>query len=103
MLLAAGTLTHSFSRAMMHDETVFPEPLVFRPERHLGKVDSDLTNPINFVFGFGRRICPGAHWAQAQMFVNMASILSAFTIECPKSPDGEPVVPLEQWTTGTTS
>jgi cytochrome P450 len=88
---------------MMHDEVAFPDPFEFKPERHMGQVSNDSVDPFHFVFGFGRRICAGAHWAQVQMFINMASILSVFDIECPVDQDGATIMPAENWTTGTTS
>ena len=49
----------------MHDETIFPEPEVFRPERYIPQtLDStnlkvqeipDEVNPAKLVFGFGKR------------------------------------------------
>jgi cytochrome P450 len=88
---------------MMHDEVAFPNPFEFRPEHHMGQVSNESVDPFHFVFGFGRRICAGAHWAQVQMFINMASILSVFDVECPVDQDGATIMPAENWTTGTTS
>jgi len=33
------------------------------------------------VFGFGKRICPGRHFADAMLFMSVASLLSVFNIE----------------------
>lgn len=43
--------------AMAHDEEVYPNPFQFRPERFLGAEPQ--MDPKKFVFGFGRRVCPG--------------------------------------------
>ncbi|KAF5363577.1 hypothetical protein D9756_000139 [Leucocoprinus leucothites] len=43
--------------AMAHDENVYPNPNVFDPARFLG--EDQQMDPMKFVFGFGRRICPG--------------------------------------------
>lgn len=51
---------HPSYRAILHDETVFPDPLAFKPERFL---DSKVDFP-EMVFGFGRRICPGMYLAR---------------------------------------
>ena len=43
---------------MSRDETRYPEPEIFKPERFLtadGKLDPDANDPYSFVFGFGRR------------------------------------------------
>ena len=44
-------------RACMHDPAVYPDPDQFRPERFVrdGKIDENVLNPLDIVFGFGRR------------------------------------------------
>lgn len=47
-------------RQMLHDPTVYPNPMAFDPTRFLPEVGKEMSpDPRNFVFGFGRRICPG--------------------------------------------
>lgn len=43
--------------AMTHDESVYPDPSVFDPERFMG--DNPQADPRECVFGFGRRVCAG--------------------------------------------
>src|ERR1700733_11056746 len=45
------------TRAMLHDETVYPEPFEFKPERFMkdGQLDPSVRDPDHAVFGFGRR------------------------------------------------
>ena len=47
-------------RAITRDEMRYPHPSHFMPERFLD-VNGKLTNddPAQYVFGLGRRICPG--------------------------------------------
>ena len=43
----------------MHDETLYPDPFAFRPERFLtadGQLDTSVVDPETLAFGFGRRI-----------------------------------------------
>lgn len=50
----------TFYRAMSRDEARYPNPEEFIPERFLdseGVLTDD--DPTHFIFGFGRRICPG--------------------------------------------
>jgi hypothetical protein len=44
-------------RFMMHDPRTYKDPHVFNPSRFLG--DNPEPDPRTWVFGFGRRICPG--------------------------------------------
>lgn len=41
----------------MHDPVVFEDPHGFHPERFIrdGKLDPSVLDPLDFVFGFGRR------------------------------------------------
>ena len=41
----------------MHDPLAYQDPELFLPERFIrdGKLDPDVRDPYNFVFGFGRR------------------------------------------------
>ncbi|PIL29136.1 cytochrome P450 [Ganoderma sinense ZZ0214-1] len=79
--------------ACMHDPTVYEDPDAFRPERFIrdGKLDPAVQDPTSFVFGFGRRICPGRHFATASLFINVASVLHAFDITPALDADGRPV------------
>ena len=74
--------TVSFCRAILHDPTVFPEPDSFKPERFINPDGSLRDDPVmSTVFGFGKRICPGRHLADAMMFIAIASFLSVFDIK----------------------
>jgi len=54
-------------RAICYDETVYPAPHTYDPERFLkdGKLDPSVKNPEDRVFGTGRRYDP----AQAAVLV----------------------------------
>jgi len=64
-----------------HDPAVYPDPMIFRPERHIEtpthKAEPD---PRNFIFGYGRRICPGRHVADNALFITIAQSLAVFNI-----------------------
>jgi cytochrome P450 len=69
-------------RAILHDPTVFPEPDAFKPERFINPDGSLRDDPlVSAIFGFGKRICPGRHLAEAMMFIVVASFLSVFDIK----------------------
>jgi len=83
-----------------HDEDIYPEPYTFDPSRHLGETLQP--DPFNFVFGFGRRVCPGAHLAEMSLFLNMASILSVFSFSKAIDDHGVEVEPTIEWSSGVT-
>ncbi|CAE6413871.1 unnamed protein product [Rhizoctonia solani] len=75
-------------RAMTRDETVYKDPEVFNPDRFL-----DPSTPPSPVFGWGRRRCPGSHFAQSSLFITIASILITFNIEAAQDERGNDVRP----------
>ncbi|PSR81343.1 hypothetical protein PHLCEN_2v6422, partial [Hermanssonia centrifuga] len=60
------------------------DPATFDPERFLNNPDAG--DPSDYIFGFGRRICPGKHLAENSIFVYVSNILANFTI-APPSPE----------------
>ncbi|KAH8984409.1 cytochrome P450 [Lactarius akahatsu] len=94
--LPAGSIVIGNTWALLHDESVFPEPNRFWPERFL---DPDVKLP-DAVFGFGRRICPGRFMARSSMWITIASVLAAFEISPTTDGDGVPLMPAEDFTTG---
>ncbi|KAK2462567.1 hypothetical protein APHAL10511_005410 [Amanita phalloides] len=74
--------------AMTRDEATYPEPEAFRPERFF--LQSGLLNDddMGYVFGFGRRICPGRYMADSVLWLMMASVLSTFNIAKAKNGNG---------------
>ena len=74
---------------MTHDESRFPNPHAFIPERFLNDDGSLRPNEIdNIVFGFGRRICVGRHFADTSVWSVIASVLAMFKILKPLDENG---------------
>ncbi|KAF8891878.1 cytochrome P450 [Infundibulicybe gibba] len=66
--------------AIQHDETMYPEPFKFKPERYLG--EEKAPDPAETgAFGFGRRICPGRHLAINSVWLAIAYILATFDLK----------------------
>ncbi|OQE21561.1 hypothetical protein PENFLA_c014G03275 [Penicillium flavigenum] len=70
--------------AMMHDPALYHDPMAFKPDRFLEIDGRDPEiDPHTFVFGFGRRICPGRILADNTVWLNVAKSLSVFKISKP--------------------
>ncbi|RPD61603.1 cytochrome P450 [Lentinus tigrinus ALCF2SS1-7] len=97
-----GTLLLPNIWACMHDPEVYVNPDEFHPERFIrdGKLDPSIRDPVNFVFGFGRRICPGRHFAEDSLFINVASVLHTFDITPPLDEHEQPIKVVPDMTDG---
>ncbi|PIL29142.1 cytochrome P450 [Ganoderma sinense ZZ0214-1] len=91
--IPAGTVLLPNTWACMHDPAVYEDPHVFRPERFIrdGKLDTSVRDPLAFIFGFGRRICPGRHFAEASLFIHAALILHVFDVTPALDAEGRPI------------
>ena len=70
---------------------MYPEPDSFKPERFINPDGSLREDPVlTSLFGFGKRLCPGRHLADATLFIVVASVLSVFDIKKGKDTDGGP-------------
>ncbi|KAG2033215.1 cytochrome P450 [Suillus americanus] len=66
---------------MLSDPQTYVEPSQFNPERFLAKEGKEPEmDPRTACFGFGRRICPGLHLADASIWVSIAMSLAVFDI-----------------------
>ncbi|KAG8770294.1 hypothetical protein FRC12_004372 [Ceratobasidium sp. 428] len=71
--------------AMTRDASIYPNPEQFVPERFLLKSQGGMHEvparcPTEFIFGFGRRACPGKFLAVESLWMFAASILATFDI-----------------------
>ncbi|CAE6448804.1 unnamed protein product [Rhizoctonia solani] len=65
--------------AMLRDPKHFTSPHIFNPTRFLGP--NPEPDPRKYVFGFGRRVCPGLHVANNSSWVMCAGLLSMFDFQ----------------------
>ncbi|KAF7374700.1 O-methylsterigmatocystin oxidoreductase [Mycena sanguinolenta] len=82
---------------MTRDTNLFEDPNSFKPERFLkdGQLSDD---SCDFIFGFGRRICPGQDYALATVWLFVVSVLSVFTVSKAKNELGEDIEVEERYT-----
>lgn len=86
---------------MRNEEAYGPDPDRFNPERFLkdGIIDPKRQDPRVNIFGFGRRRCPGLHFADASVFIQVATMLKCFDFG-PVVEGGVDVVPPENFVPG---
>ncbi|CAE6446397.1 unnamed protein product [Rhizoctonia solani] len=65
--------------AMLRDPKHFSSPHSFDPSRYLKQVPDP--DPRKYIFGFGRRVCPGQHVANNATWITCAGILSVFDLQ----------------------
>ncbi|GAB1526555.1 monooxygenase activity [Rhizoctonia solani] len=74
--------------AITRDENMYKDPEAFDPDRFQ---DPDV--PYAPAFGWGRRKCPGIYFAEASLFITIASLLATFTFSRKRGPDGQEIIP----------
>ncbi|EUC61304.1 cytochrome P450 family protein [Rhizoctonia solani AG-3 Rhs1AP] len=75
--------------AITRDERMFPDPEKFVPERFDQSNQGPMPlKPHDFMFGVGRRICPGKDVVDASLYLIMANILAAIDINRPRDEAG---------------
>ena len=65
-------------RWFTNDPAVYKDPATFNPERFLTAPPAP--DPEDYVFGFGRRICPGRLLAESSVWLTVAKSLAAFNV-----------------------
>ncbi|OCH91269.1 cytochrome P450, partial [Obba rivulosa] len=97
-LLPKGTIVWPNIWSMLHDETKFPNPSAFLPERYLladGRLKTldKAEDPVVIGFGFGRRICPGMYLAINSVFISVATMLYTLRVSKAKNEMGVEITP----------
>ncbi|KAI8142836.1 cytochrome P450 [Fennellomyces sp. T-0311] len=78
--------------AMHQCQDRFPDPEKFIPERFLANTDTmtaNMARKVNsrdqYIFGWGRRACPGSYLAEAQMFSTMTRVFARCALQPPSN------------------
>jgi cytochrome P450 len=76
---------------MSHDSRTYKNPYEFDPTRFLGKNPEQ--DPRSFMFGAGRRICPGRFYVDNELFIMAVTSLATLNIFAAKDTDGKKMEP----------
>jgi len=102
-LIPKGSLVIPNIWKFAHDPRTYAKPFEFNPERFIATKDhTPERDPRELCFGFGRRICPGIHLADASVFISCAMSLAVFDITKVVE-NGVTIEPVHENTTGTIS
>ncbi|KAF9646708.1 cytochrome P450 [Thelephora ganbajun] len=99
--IPAGTMFLENIWGIFHDEAVYPDSHTFNPDRFLttdGQIDPSVPDPEHRVFGSGRRICPGRHFAVKVVFIAIARVLATFDILPPVDENEKVQMPRAEFT-----
>ena len=94
--LPKGTTVLINAWGLHHDPKRFPHPEVFDPDHYLGvtklapelAASADYDARDHYGYGSGRRLCPGIHLAERNLFLGIAKLLWAFEILPGKDANG---------------
>ncbi|CAO3698961.1 unnamed protein product [Rhizopus stolonifer] len=93
-----GTILISSMLAMHSNPDFYDKPEEFRPERFLNNTirmgaaaNAKIEDRDFFAFGWGRRICPGIHLAEIELFNFYVRFFSKYTIAPELDSQGNPV------------
>ncbi|KAF9522294.1 cytochrome P450 [Crepidotus variabilis] len=100
--IPAGSVLIANCWAMLHDESVYPSPFLFKPERFMNgdALNPDVKDPDHACFGFGRRICAGRFVAFPSIWITIASLIYVFEIEREVDENGCEIDPQPEYTSG---
>ncbi|KIY52423.1 cytochrome P450, partial [Fistulina hepatica ATCC 64428] len=95
-----GTVVLPNVKAISRDGRVYKDPECFNPARFLPQPYGGGEPPFTAGFRYGRRICPGRHLANAELFIAVASILAVFDIRPAVDSNGVEIKPELKMTSG---
>ena len=96
--IPAGTQVNLLTYSMSRDESIFPDPDEFKPERwvrekeHTSKFNDAKEVFSALPFGFGTRMCLGRRIAELELHLLLARIVQQFDIRYPAGEIVEPFV-----------
>ncbi|TFK95438.1 cytochrome P450 [Pterulicium gracile] len=98
--MAKGTLVFGNIWNILRDESIYPSADSFNPSRFmpssLAALDESTRrkmDPRNYVFGFGRRVCPGSNLVDSSNWLMMAMMVATCQIGKPRDKEGRECEP----------
>ncbi|PVF97872.1 cytochrome P450 [Serendipita vermifera] len=103
-VLKKGTTVIGNIWGILHNETYFSNPEEFIPERHLPNSKETANLDVSDVFwGWGRRICPGKDFADAEVWLFIAQSLATLEFLPPLDANGNEIALKKEFSSGNIS
>ncbi|KZV75110.1 cytochrome P450 [Peniophora sp. CONT] len=100
--LPQGSLILTNIYAMLHDPAVYANPDAFVPERFIENESASAEpDPRACFFGFGRRVCPGRHLADMNIWIMIAVALATLSVRKARDNVGTEITPEVRFVDGT--
>ncbi|KIJ09366.1 hypothetical protein PAXINDRAFT_87543 [Paxillus involutus ATCC 200175] len=84
MFIPKGSIVRYIDLAISRDEKLYPDPYSFNPDRYFHPAVDEATarrrDPRMYIFGFGRRRCPGANLVESSAWLLMVSVIATLDI-----------------------
>ncbi|GLB38279.1 putative cytochrome p450 [Lyophyllum shimeji] len=93
MFIPEGSIIIPNIRGMTWDESLYADPFTFDPTRFLPMPEGRNEPFSGATWGFGRRVCPGRHLADASLWIAIAMLLSTVQISKAVDEDGNEIMP----------
>uniref|UniRef100_A0A914Z7Z6 Cytochrome P450 n=1 Tax=Panagrolaimus superbus TaxID=310955 RepID=A0A914Z7Z6_9BILA len=92
--LKADTIVVPQISSVLYDETIFPEPLKFKPERFIDANGKFISKPELIPFSIGKRACLGEGLARLELYLITANLLNQFELSIipSKPPNMTPII-----------
>ncbi|KAF5315270.1 hypothetical protein D9619_007192 [Psilocybe cf. subviscida] len=99
-LIPKGSVIIPNAWAISRDESRYQDPEAFNPDRFFDKDGNLNEDDSDYLFGFGRRVCPGRHLARGSLWLSMATTLWAFNIAKARDASGNEIPVNVEYTDG---
>ncbi|KAL4886900.1 putative benzoate 4-monooxygenase cytochrome P450 [Aspergillus karnatakaensis] len=80
-IIPSGTTISMTINEWHEDETIFPDPYRFNPDRWLGEDNGKSLDPYLVPFSKGSRMCLGMHLAMAEMYLILGMVFRRFAFD----------------------